>query len=175
MEAAVTIGPLGMPRILEDLRFATTRCSLGCIELEIGSRHRVTFESHIGDIVHIGNEIHHNLNSQRHLFALVLFAIANNLQRLLNLYKSVVFILRCGLQFAIEIKAVPTLAFEHTTILAMPCQVTCRLCWILADIALQYALCLWVEVLVSNYQHRLIYYPCPCTCRESSNEKCSTQ
>ena len=89
-------------------------------------------------------------------FVVVLLAVANNLQRLLNLNVCIIIISCYGLQRSVEMELMPTRTLEMATILAVPREVVRGLGNVLVNIMLHQTKSLWIVIVRSNQQYSLI-------------------
>ena len=168
----IAVGPQRLPRIRGNLCRLTVCCTLRCTYLKIGTRLRNTLNNHIREVVHIDNEVHYGMNRKTYSRLVVLIAVADNLQRLLDLNISIVVASCYRLQICVEVKLMPICALEVTTILTVPSKVIRSPRNILVNILLYQAKSLWIVVLCCYKQNSLIIRRIPRLYRECcSNEQ----
>ena len=120
----IAMSPERFPRIRGNLCCFAICCTPRCAHLEIiEMRKWDILDNHIREVVHIYDKVHHSMNCKAYHCIVVILAIADNLQCLLDLNISVVFILCSRLQRSIKVEFVPTSRFEMAAILTMPSEV----------------------------------------------------
>ena len=86
VESLVAISPKFLPRMLEPTNWSIGHRALRNIELEFGARLRNALDKYIREVVHIDHQIQYSMDSKTNGLLIVIFVVADNLQRLLYLH-----------------------------------------------------------------------------------------